>query len=655
MGRSKTGKTDEEPLRINSPGAMLKLAAAARPPRAVPQMIPPETIEQVAAANDIVEVIGASLPLKRAGANFVALCPFHREKSPSFNVSPSRQHFHCFGCGVGGTVFKYVMMHENIEFPAAVRRLAERVGITIVEEHFGKPEERGAGEMRRRLLALHAEAAAWFHRNLMKTPAAEHARNYLKTRGLTGEVAARWQIGYAPESWDSCLRWSAERGFRKEEAIKSGLVKVADDPEATGDPDTRDLRNVRAYDRFRDRLMFPICNESGEVIAFSGRVLTADAKGAKYVNSPETPLFTKGKVLFGLHKAKPALLEAGFAIVCEGQIDLITAYEAGIQNVTAPQGTAFTDQQARLLKRHVEEVVLCFDSDAAGQKAAERSLPALLEANVTVRVATMPPGEDPDSLIRTRGAGAFAERIGAARDFFDFQIERLGAEFDLNSPRGKKQFAARMAESVSLLTDPVMREAVVGKVSALLRISAQDFRPLLKRRGYTGARSGEADLKASESAAEGNALATDAPTFEKPPKTISDLLKISLEDAESRQWLQAQPWEEVLPQIGGSDLLFHSLAAELTPGNAAATNAFMATLPPAEESYVAGLLAEKPYPHPLNATRDCWRGLEKSILRERLAALESRLRLAETGPEETARLQKEILDLHLRLKQVARL
>ena len=406
-------------------------------------MIPPETIEQVAAATDIVEVINSYVPLKRAGAMWKARCPFHQEKSPSFNVNPARQMFKCFGCGVGGSVFKFVTMFTNIDFPSAVRMLAERAGIAIVEEHFGRPEERGAGELRRRLLALHGEAAAWFHRNLMKSPAAEHARAYLKSRGLTGEAAARWQIGYAPNSFDACLNWNTERGFRKEEAIKSGLVKLKDEPDPSVELTDQFLRKARAYDRFRDRLMFPICNETGEVVAFSGRVLTPDAKAAKYVNSPETPLFTKGKVLFGLHMAKPALLEAGFAIVCEGQIDLITAYEAGIKNVTAPQGTAFTDQQARILKRHVEEVVLCFDSDPAGQKAAERSLAALLEANVTVRVATMPPGEDPDSLIRTYGVAAFAERIGAAQDFFDFQIERLSANVRPQPRRcGKKRVSA---------------------------------------------------------------------------------------------------------------------------------------------------------------------------------------------------------------------
>ncbi len=456
-------------------------------------MIPQETIEQVAAANDIVEVIGSYVPLKRAGANFMALCPFHREKSPSFNVSPSRQSFKCFGCGAGGTVFKFITLYENIEFPAAVRRLAERAGIPIIEEQWGRPgEDRGAGELRRRLLALHAEAAEWFHRNLMKSPAAQVARDYLKSRGLSQEVAANWKIGYAPDAWEACLKWAAERGYNREVVVQSGLAKWSND-----DEDTPPLRRA-ARDRFRHRLMFPITNELGETIAFSGRILVDDPKAPKYVNSPETPLFTKGKVLFGLHKAKRALLEAKFAIVCEGQIDLITAFEAGVQNVTAPQGTAFTDQQARLLKRQVEEVVLCFDADAAGQKAAESSLPALLEANVSVRVATMPPGEDPDSLIRTQGAEAFKERIAAAKDFFDFQIDRLEHVFDLDTPRGKTQFSREMAESVALLTDNVLREAVVGKVSARLGVSANDFRALLKKpRPARAARRASVDLLAS--------------------------------------------------------------------------------------------------------------------------------------------------------------
>ena len=608
-------------------------------------MIPPETIEQVAAASDIVEVIGSYVPLKRAGSTYKARCPFHQEKSPSFTVNPARQMFKCFGCGVGGSVFKFVTMFTNIDFPSAVRMLAERAGIPIIEEHSGRPEEeQGAGKLRRQLLKLHAEAADWFHRNLMKSAEAAHARDYLKSRGLSGEIAARWKIGYAPDSWDACMRWAAENGYRRDELVTSGLVKARDEDEGgTG--------QGGAYDRFRDRLMFPISNEVGEVIAFSGRILREDARGAKYVNSPESPIFTKGKVLFGLHMAKRALLEKKFAIVCEGQIDLITAFEAGVQNVTAPQGTAFTEQQARLLKRHADEVVLCFDADNAGQQAAERSLPALLEANVTVRVATMPPGEDPDSLIRQHGADAFSERIAAARDFFDFQIERLSKTFAVDTPRGKTQFCRKLAESVALLTDNVLREAVVAKVSSRIGVSPQDFRALLRRSAGAAPRRGEADLRGN--GAEGPDEGTLAQEkFAPPPKVIADLLKVALVDEEARGWLFAQPWEEVLHKIEGGELLARVLAAECSVASPVSITSFLAALPPDEEAYLSGLLMERPLPRPLAQAQGGWMGLEQKLLRERLTVVAGRLSLPELPLEETTQLQREFMQLKLKEMEI---
>ena len=614
-----------------------------------PPMIPQETIEQVAAANDIVELIGSYVPLKRAGATYKACCPFHQEKTPSFNVNPGRQMFKCFGCGVGGAVFKFVMLRENIDFPSAVRRLADRAGIAIIEDRQSE-EERGAGDLRRRLLALHAEAAAWFHRNLMKSPDAQHARDYLKSRGLSAEVAARWQIGYAPDSWDACLRWGEGRKFKSEELLKGGLVKLPDKKE-----NEERARPSRGYDVFRNRLMFPISDEAGNVIAFSGRVLSSDAKGGKYVNSPETPLFTKSKVLFGLHMAKKELLDLGFAIVCEGQIDLITVFEAGIKNVIASQGTAFTDQQVRLLKRHVEEVVLCFDADAAGQKAAERSLPALLEFNLSVRVATMPPGEDPDSLIRSQGAMAFAEQIAAAQDFFDYKLARLGTMFDLNTPRGKAGFSQEMAESVSLLADPVMREGMVGKVSARLGVSAQDFRTLLKKRPLVRYKRGTADFRAGVTPEEGPAQEPAAAPFEKPPNAVVFLLRLALENEEARAWLLEQPWRELLPQVSGTELLVRALEAKIDVRDLAETSAFLATLPSAEESFLTGQLMEKPFPQPMTVARDSWHDLARTLLKGQITTLESRMRLPDVTPEETTRLQKEILDLQLRLKDIARL
>src|SRR5213595_1200170 len=434
--------------------------------------IPSETIEQIAAANDIVEVIGSYFPLKRAGANFKALCPFHQEKTPSFMVSPSRQTFHCFGCGAGGSVFRFVMEYEHVDFPAAVRRLAARAGISIVEQRGAADEDRQY-ETRRKLLKLHAEAAEWFHENLTKREIGEPARKYLKQRGITGEIAKRWQLGYAPDEWDAFSGWARAQGYDTRELITGGVLKTKDENETH--------RRQSAYDRFGDRIMFPICNDIGEVIAFSGRLLKDEEGAAKYLNSPETPLFRKGNVLFGLHKSKRALIEANCAIVCEGQLDLISLFEAGITNVVAPQGTAFTENQARILKRYVDEVVLCFDADAAGQKAAERSLDALLQNDLIVRVAEIPAGEDPDSLVRREGKEAFEKRIGKARDFFDYWIERETANVDLASFGAKMQLARRLAETVSRVRDPLMRGEVMNKISARLGVTAQDFRALVAR------------------------------------------------------------------------------------------------------------------------------------------------------------------------------
>ena len=253
--------------------------------------------------------------------------------------------------------------------------------------------------------------------------------------------------------------------------MQSGLVKLRDEERPESD----------VYDRFRGRLMFPICNDVGEVIAFSGRILTSDTETAKYLNSPETPLFRKGSILFGLHKTKRGLIEADCAIVCEGQLDLITLFEAGLTNVVAPQGTAFTESQARILKRYVSEVVLCFDADAAGQKAAERSLEPLLENDLIVRVAEMPPGEDPDSLVRKEGAEKFGARIAGARDFFDFWIEREVSTRNLSNLNAKMQLARQLAETVARVHDPLMRNEVVSKVAARLGVGAADFANLLPK------------------------------------------------------------------------------------------------------------------------------------------------------------------------------
>jgi DNA primase len=594
--------------------------------------IPSQNIEQIAAANDIVEVIGSYFPLKRAGANFKALCPFHQEKTPSFHVSPQRQTFHCFGCGVGGSVFRFVMEYEHVDFPAAVRKLAARVGIPVIEERGAGDEER-QNEARRILLRLHSEAAEWFHENLLKKEFAGPARDYLKQRGIDRRVAKNWRLGYAPDSWDAFLKWGLGRGYSRGELLQSGLVKLRDEDRPQSD----------VYDRFRGRVMFPICNDVGEVIAFSGRLLQSDAEAAKYVNSPETPLFRKGKVLFGLDKTKRALIDANCAIVCEGQLDLITLFEAGITNVVAPQGTAFTEDQARLLKRFVDDVVLCFDADDAGQKAANRSLDALLENDLVVRIIKMPPGEDPDSLVRRDGKEEFEKRVAAARDFFDYWIEREVANVDLNSLGAKMQVAGRLAETVSRVHDQLMRGQIVSKMSARLGVPTPDFEALVAKHAR-GARSGSAAAFAGPREQSPGPL---------PPHDIAMLCLLALRDAEARSFLLEQRWDEVLKQTPGSDLLVRILETDLRTDDPSSLNAFMAVLSPEEEGVVSSWLLQKAPANPLAVAKSWWTGLRQAALRRQLGVAEARMKLPQLSMGEIMNLQKQILDLQGQLHELS--
>ena len=585
--------------------------------------IPQEIIEQIAAANDIVEVIGGYFPLRRMGGTFKALCPFHNERTPSFNVNPHRQIFKCFGCGAGGSVFRFVMDYEHLDFVAAVRKLADKAGIKIPEAEMSQADYERA-DLRRRLLSLHAEAAEFFHQQLMRGNSADAAREYMKKRGLSAEVAKSWKIGFAPDSWDGLLSAMQAGGYSEMELKESGLFSHGED-------------SGKMYDRFRGRVMFPICNDTGEVIAFSGRVLFAEQSPAKYVNSPETPLFTKGNVLFGLNKSKRALIAAKQAIVCEGQVDLITAFEAGVQNVIAPQGTAFTDRQARILKRYVDEVVLCFDADAAGEKAAERSLPHLLAEGLLVRVMTLPQGEDPDSLIRTQGAEVFRERVAAAKDFFDHQIDRLTGAPDFATPRGKIAAARKLAELLAFIPDGIAREAVLNNAAMRLGASAQDLRVLIKR------------------APQRAVLDEENPEPERAEPITLDATKewlahLALRSPAARMWLQAQGCDRVLND-GQPDsvLLLKILDADFRADEPASMNAWLATLEPGEESALSSALSRDVPPEARVVAEDCWHELERRVFLRKRQAIEAQLRAPGLAIEDMARLHSQVLDIQRQL------
>ena len=426
----------------------------------MPGLISDQILEQVRQNNDVVEVIGSYFPLKRAGANFRTLCPFHKEKTPSFNVNPAKQIWHCFGCGAGGDVFKFVMMYENLDFVSAVRRLAERAGIRIeIQEVAGEPTR----DQKELLFKLHEQVAAFFQENLR---AAGVAKKYLEKRQISNEVARKWRIGYSPESWDALIQWARGKKYKPELLETAGLA----------------LQGERGhYDRFRGRLMFAICDEQGRVVGFSGRILTDAKDQPKYVNSPETPIFQKGRILFALDKAKRAIIEEKIAIVCEGQVDTISCHEAGVANVVAPQGTALTEQHARILKRYAEEVVLMFDADAAGQSAIVRSAEPLWEAAMAIRVAVLPSGHDPDSFVKAFGAEKLKNLVTKAPSFLVYLLERLSKQHDPNSDRGKVQIAQHMATWLVRVPSPILRSTYIQQTAARLDVPEEAVRQELRR------------------------------------------------------------------------------------------------------------------------------------------------------------------------------
>jgi DNA primase len=379
----------------------------------------------------------------------------------------------------------------------------------------------------------------------------------------------------------------------------------------------------------------------GEVIAFSGRLLKEEEGAAKYLNSPETRLFRKGNILFGLHKSKRALIEANCTVVCEGQLDLISLFEAGITNVVAPQGTSFTEHQARILKRFADEVVLCFDSDAAGAKAAERSLDALLENDLIVRVVELPPGEDPDSLVRRDGKEQFEKRLANARDFFDYWIEQEIASIDLTSMGAKIQAARNLAATVSRVQDPVLRGEVVNKTSARLGIAPADFESLLVK--HTRAQRGSVNSSTTETRAAAS-----------PPHNIAMLCLLALRDVDARNFLQMQRWREILEQVPHTDILIRILESELEPDDTASLNAFMATLPPEDERLISSWLMQKMPAATETVVEKWWQGTCQSVVRRRLETAKNRIKVPGLSAGEVLNLQKQILDLQEQLHEFSR-
>lgn len=434
------------------------------------RIIPKRTLDDIRFRNDIVELIGSYINVKKAGSGFKALCPFHKEKTPSFIVNPQRQIFHCFGCGVGGDVFGFMMKYEGVDFLMAARMLAGKAGVTLDLEE----GEHNAGD-RAALYKIHEELARFYRRCLLQTAGAAVARDYLEKRDLSEEIAEDFLIGYAPKRWDAAIQWAAKHKYSREQLEKAGLIIRSD----------KDPGRTQFYDRFRNRLMFPIRDEQNRVIGFSGRALIEDEKTAKYVNSPETPLFRKSRVLYGLEKARRNIVETREAILCEGQIDVIRCHQAGLPTAVASQGTAFTEDHARILRRYADSIALVFDPDRAGQDAAVKAAVTFVEAGLAVRVATLPQGEDPDSFIRKEGADAFHAVLDKAASVVRFQIDVMSGREDTGSEVGVMRAARAVLQTISRSPNAVQRAKLVQEAAGCLSLPAgalqDDLQHVLRR------------------------------------------------------------------------------------------------------------------------------------------------------------------------------
>ena len=406
--------------------------------------IPEEIIEEIRNRADLVDLVSRQTPVKKNGNAFWACCPFHNEKTPSFKIDPQRQTFYCFGCKKSGNVFHFVQDMVNTDFVGAVQWLANLYGIDIPDTRDGNEQEQDRRrQWRENCLKLLNDTANWYHANLSQ-PEAEPARRYLESRGIDADAVNRFRLGYSPDSYDAASRWAMRLGYTPEMLLATGLTIQKEDSKTT-------------YDRFRGRLTFPIQDELGRVVGFSARVLDAEAKTAKYVNSPETDFFQKGKLLYAYNFARQAFKNSGKALICEGQLDVIACHRAGLDYAVAAQGTAFTEFHARLLKRSTSRVTLAFDADGAGRKATVRTMAILHGQGLAVDVVTLPEGEDPDSIFRKGGAHALSAIMSQTTPAVPFLFNAMCAAHDRSQPEELSIIVKEVLEVIRPLADPVVK------------------------------------------------------------------------------------------------------------------------------------------------------------------------------------------------------
>lgn len=527
--------------------------------------IPPETIEQILAATDIVDLIGSYFPLQRAGGGFKMNCPFHGEKTPSFNINPSWQNYKCFGCGESGNALSFLMEYENLPFIDAVRKLADRAGITITEE-ISDPESDRKRRKISRLKELNNKAARFFHDQLLRSPDAAHARDYLKSRGFSKETAQKWLIGWAPANSRLFLELARKEGFTGREIVQAGLGGL------------KDKENARAglWVKFWDQLTFPILNDTSDVVGFSARILRADDKRGKYINTNDTPLFNKSKLLFALDKARRPMGREKSALISEGQVDAICLHEAGFENTIGALGTAFTEHHARMIKRYTDQVILCYDGDEAGLAAADKAFKQLTAQGLPVKLMHLPEGHDPDTFLKEHGADAFRKLMNQAKDYFDAKLERVLPTVNLSSPTEKKQLMKELSESVVPMSDQLLRDTSIQNIAIRLRVGVDDFRALVAKTKQDNSR--QRNYAQNQEPEKERVAASEI------DRNIAYLCHLALRSESAAEFIreQLESLHECLAETVGSSILRHLLSARPNPESVASQQAYLMTIPEAD-------------------------------------------------------------------------
>ncbi len=552
-----------------------------------------DAIQQVKEAADIVEIVSRYVPtLKRAGTSYKGHCPFHKEKTPSFHVIPKKGIFHCFGCGAGGSVIDFVMRAERLEFPDALRKLADELGIAMPDQRARTPAERNEEQRRLRTIAdVNAAALKWFRYNLL-SGANRRALDYLPERGITPEVSEQFQLGAALDSWDALKEHLLKAGYNEDTLVESGLCGRSD--------------SGRVYDRFRNRLIFPIWDVNNRVCGFGGRALVDEPNSPKYLNTGETLLFRKNSLLYALNLAAKSIEETGYAILCEGYMDVVMAHAHGLTQAVASLGTGLTPQQARLLRRFAQRVHFLYDGDAAGQKAMLREGDALLGAGLDARVLSLPPEDDPDTYLRREGKEPLLAQLDGAEEFFDFALRTHAQGLDLGTLAGERELADRMLPIVQSIGDEVTRRAALARLFGKLGgLSWEDDAWRFLRRGRSGTRpeptpGGELATpeEAPDRQEDGRADTFSRQDFERLDPIERHLLAVMIEDREAlacvrselrSEWIRdsmLKPWIFYLTDGEGeaSGLLRKVEGTGETPGDARLISALMAWDYPAPET-----------------------------------------------------------------------